>query len=100
MPAYVVVNVRVKNTERYPEYVAVAPQSILAHGGRYIARGGKVDVLEGEWRPQRLVILEFPNTDQARKWWESEMYAGPKSLRHQFADTEMVIVEGVDTPIG
>ena len=100
MPAYVVVNVRVKNPERYPEYIALAPQSILAHGGRYIARGGKVDVMEGDWVPSRLVILEFANAERAKEWWNSEMYAAPKALRQQLADTELVIVEGLEVPIG
>lgn len=100
MPAYVVVNVRVKDPVRYPEYISVAPQSILAHGGRYIARGGRVDVLEGEWRPERLVILGFPSAEQARKWWNSEMYAEPKALRQRLADTELVVVDGLDVPLG
>ena len=58
MPAYVVVNVRVKDPARYADYIKMAPASILAHGGRYIARGGKTEVLEGDWSPSRLVILE------------------------------------------
>ena len=100
MPAYVVVNVVVKDFEHYPEYIQVAPQSIIDHGGRYIARGGKNDVLEGDWKPQRLVILEFPSAEQAKKWWNSEAYAGPKALRQRMAYTEMVVLEGLDTPIG
>ena len=100
MPAYVVVNVRVKDRERYARYIEMAPPTILTHGGRYIARGGKVDVMEGEWRPERAVILEFPNAEQAKKWWNSPEYAAPKALRQATADTELVILEGLDVPIG
>jgi uncharacterized protein (DUF1330 family) len=99
MPAYVVVNVRVKDRVRYEDYKVMAPASIRAHGGRYIARGGRVDVMEGEWQPERLVLLEFPTLEKAKEWWGCDEYAGPKALRQATADTELVIVAGLDVPL-
>jgi uncharacterized protein (DUF1330 family) len=95
MPAYVVVDIEVTDAETYERYKALAPASIAQYGGRYVARGGKTDVLEGEWRPTRLVILEFPDAARARAWWESAEYAEGKRLRQQSARTRMVLVDGL-----
>lgn len=95
MPAYIVVEINVKDAEAYERYKQLAPPSILAYGGRYIVRGGKTETLEGAWNPGRFVILEFPNAYQARAWWESTEYAPAKALRQASANTEMILVEGV-----
>jgi uncharacterized protein (DUF1330 family) len=94
MAAYVVVNIEVLEPESYEEYKRLAPPSIRAYGGRYIARGGAVDVREGDWTPRRLVILEFPTVEQARAWWESPEYAPAKALRQRCARADLVITEG------
>ncbi len=65
------------------------------YGGRYLVRGGEVQILEGDWLPPRLVILEFDSVALARSWWESEHYAPAKALRQASADTRMILVEGV-----
>jgi uncharacterized protein (DUF1330 family) len=95
MTAYVVVDVEVHDHERYEEYKQLAPASIAKHGGKYVARGGKVEVLEGSWKPRRFVILEFPSLAQAKKWWDSPDYADAKRLRQQTASTNMVVIEGL-----
>jgi uncharacterized protein (DUF1330 family) len=95
MPAYVVVNVKVKDPARYEDYKQMAPASIAQYGGRYIARGGKVHVMEGDWRPERLVLLEFPTAERAREWWASREYADAKALRCATADADLVITEGL-----
>ena len=95
MPAFVIVDVDVVDAERYEHYKQLAPPSIAAYGGRYIARGGRVDVLEGQWLPKRCVVLEFPSAEQARRWWESPEYAEAKRLRQQTATTNMIVVEGL-----
>jgi len=95
MPAYVVVNLRVLDPVRYEEYKRQAPASIAAYGGRYLARGGAVSVLEGTWQPSRFVILEFPDAARARAWWDSKEYAAPKALRQATAQTDLFIVEGL-----
>ena len=95
MPAYVVVEVDIHDPERYSNYKDLAPPSIYQYGGRYIARGGKTECLEGEWSPPRFVILEFENADRARAWWSSPEYADAKKLRHATAKTRMLLVEGL-----
>ena len=95
MAAYVLVNVEVTDPARYPDYVKVAPDSIARFGGRYLARGGRSERLEGEWEPKRVVVLEFPTYEQARAWWDSEEYRAPKALRQATARTNMILVEGM-----
>ena len=95
MTAYVVVDIEIKDPVRYEEYKQLAPQSLAAFGGKYVARGGKTDVLEGARRPGRVVLLEFPNAKRAREWWDSEAYKPVKGIRQACARTEMFIVEGV-----
>lgn len=95
MSAYIVVQVDVQDAERYARYRELAPPSIAAYGGRYLARGGATETLEGSWAPARLVILEFPSAERARAWWHSEEYAEGKALRHASAHSEMVLIEGV-----
>ncbi len=95
MPAYVIVNVHVKDPELYKEYVAAAPPTIERHGGRYVARGGEVWVREGSWSPERLVVLEFPDAQAARRWYESPEYQEVLAIRQRAAEAELVITEGL-----
>ncbi len=95
MPAYVVVQVTVRDPVKFEEYKKLAPPTIAAHGGRYLARGGASETLEGAWQPARLVILEFPNPEQARRWWAPDQYAAAKKLRQSCSTTDMVLVEGL-----
>ena len=95
MPAYVVVNISVHEPEAYAQYRAMAPPTIAVYGGRYIARGGVTEVKEGDWRPERLVILEFPDVASAEAWWNSPEYAPAKALRQSCADAQLVITEGL-----
>ena len=95
MPAYVIANVNVQDAATFEEYRKQVPATIAKHGGRYLARGGRVERVEGSWNPTRLVVLEFPSMDQARRWYDSEEYRGPKALRMKCAMTEVVLVEGL-----
>ena len=94
MPAYVVVDITVNDPQTYERYKLLAPPAIAAFQGKYLVRGGRCETLEGEWDPPRLVILEFPNTDAAKAWWESEEYAAAKALRQASASTEMLLIDG------
>lgn len=94
MSAYVVVDVTVHDPARYDDYKGQAPASIAQYGGRYLARGGRTEVLEGEWTPGRLVILEFPTLERAKEWLASAEYAPARALRHATAHTNMVAIEG------
>ena len=95
MPAYVIAHIEVKDPVRYENYKKMSPISIEKFGGRFIARGGNVDVLEGTWKPKRLVLLEVPTADAARKWYASEDYAPAKALRQATSTGDLVVVEGV-----
>ena len=95
MPAYVIANIDVTDPERYKEYITMSPVSIAKFGGRFIARGGKTDVLEGTWQPKRLVLLEFPSAARAREWWESDDYAPAKELRQATSRGDLVVIDGI-----
>ncbi|MEW5939222.1 MAG: DUF1330 domain-containing protein [Chloroflexota bacterium] len=94
MSAYVIVDIEVTDPEGYKEYIKAAPATVTHFGGRYIARGGANETLEGEWQAKRLVILEFPSVQQAKAWLNSPEYAPARALRHKYAKTNMVVVEG------
>jgi uncharacterized protein (DUF1330 family) len=94
MPAYVVVHITVRGKAEYERYKGPAAAAVAAYGGRYLVRGGNVQVLEGSWLPPRFVILEFPTAEAARAWWASSEYAPAKALRQRVADTNMILVEG------
>ena len=94
MPAYVIVEVEINNPDEYEEYKKLTPAAIAAHGGRFVVRGAKTEALEGDWKPQRIVILEFASVEKAKQWWSSEEYAPAKAIRQRSAKTKMLVVEG------
>ncbi len=94
MPAYIIVEIEIHDPETYEEYKKLTPISLAAYGGKFIVRGGKTETLEGEWQPQRIVVLEFPTVERAKEWWASEEYAPAKNLRQRTAHTKMIVVEG------
>jgi uncharacterized protein (DUF1330 family) len=100
MAAYVIVETDITDPEGYERYKAAAPGAIAAAGGRYLARGGDLDVLEGDWRPPRLVVLEFEDLAAARHWYDSEGYRQARALREGAARMRMVAVQGVESPPG
>ena len=95
MPAYVIVETNISDQEQYERYRDAAPASIAAHGGRYLVRGGELAVFEGEWNPTRVVVLEFPDLETAKRWYASEEYGEARKLRDGAAALNMVAVEGV-----
>jgi len=95
MSAYIVVEIDIHDAPTYEHYQALVPPTIAAYGGRYLARGGAVETLEGDWTPARLVLLEFPSVERARAWWHAPEAAAIKALRQQSARTRMIIVAGV-----
>ena len=95
MTAYVIVDINVTDPIRYEEYKELAAPTVELYGGKYIARGGKTEALEGDWSPTRLVILQFDNMDQARNWVNSTEYSEARALRHQTAISNMVVIEGL-----
>jgi uncharacterized protein (DUF1330 family) len=95
MTAYVIVDIDVHDPVGYEEYKKLAPAAVELYGGKYIARGGKTETLEGDWSPSRLVILQFESSEQARKWLNSEEYREARGMRHRTAQSQMVVIEGV-----
>lgn len=95
MTAYVLVDVTVHDAVNYAEYKQLAPASVAQYGGKYIARGGRTETLEGDWTPNRLVILEFPSLEQAKAWVNSPEYAPARAMRHAYATSQMVVIEGI-----
>lgn len=93
---YVVVEIDIHDPVAYERYKELAPASIAAHGGRYLARGAPAETLEGGWAPPRFVILEFPSPAAGRAWWGSREYAPAKGIRHASANSKMVLVEGLE----
>jgi uncharacterized protein (DUF1330 family) len=95
MPAYVIADIEVIDPQGYEEYRQRVPATIAAFGGRYLARGGQTEVLEGPWSPKRLVILEFPSFERYRAWWTSPQYAPLRALRERTARSSLVVTEGL-----
>lgn len=95
MPAYVIAHIDVKDPTRYEDYKRMSPMSIEMYGGRFIARGGRTESLEGTWQPKRIVLIEFPSVERAREWWASEDYAPAKALRQATSTGDLVLVEGL-----
>ena len=96
MSAYVVVQIQVQDAVAYEEYRLAAPPTIALYDGKYIVRGGKVETLEGDWLPQRFVILEFPTFERAKQWHASPEYQAVAPLRHRNASSQMIVVEGLE----
>ena len=97
MSAFLIFNVvAVRDAEKFATYREHVPATIEAHGGRYLVRGGDFEVLEGSWAPTRLMIVEFPNVEQAKRWYDSEEYRPLKDLRMSAGDVEAVLVQGLD----
>jgi len=95
VPAYVIGDVReVRDPDALAEYRRRNTDAVARHGGRFVVRGGELEVLEGEWPTTRMVVIEFPDLAAARGWYESDEYAPLKALRRQASDTNLVIVEG------
>ncbi len=95
MAVYVMVDIEVLDEHRYAQYRQQAPATIAAHGGRYLARGGATEVLEGSWSPKRCVLLEFPDMAHFRAWWTSPEYAPLRALRQQTTRSHLVVTQGL-----
>jgi uncharacterized protein (DUF1330 family) len=95
MPAYLIVETDITDPVQYEEYKAASPGAIAAHGGRFVVRGGETAVLEGDWSPKRLVVVEFDDLEAAKRFYESPEYQAAMKLREGAATLNMVAVEGI-----
>jgi uncharacterized protein (DUF1330 family) len=95
MAAYLIVEIAVTDTEVYKEYQKLVGPTLEKYGGRFLVRGGNIETIEGDWRPQRVVIVEFTNVEQARKWYYSPEYTLAKAMRQKATNTRMLLVQGL-----
>ena len=93
--AYILANVQVTNPEQYEEYKKFSSAAMKAHGAEVCVRGGAVQVLEGDWTPDRVVLLKFPSVEAARAFNDSPEYALARNARQGAAVMRMVLIEGV-----
>jgi len=94
MAGYVVVELETSDHECMARYRELSGPSVERHGGRFLVRGGRFELLEGDWNPERLVVIEFPSVEQAREWYESEDYREARDVRAGAARLQMLLVEG------
>jgi uncharacterized protein (DUF1330 family) len=96
MTAYVITDIQVTDPERYEDYKVLSSSSAALYGGKFLVRGGAHETLEGDWQPNRVVILEFPSADHARQWWSSPEYEEAKAIRREAAESQIIMVEGAE----
>ena len=95
MAAYIIADVTVTDPAAMEEYRKRVPATLARYGGRFVVRGGAHQYVEGDWKPTRLVVLEFPTMEQAKRWYDSEEYREPKAMRLRAGRTNLVMVDGV-----
>ena len=98
MAAYLIADIEVRDQAAYDEYRTRVPASLVPYDGKFIVRGGATEILEGDWEPGRIVVIEFPTAERAKAWWNSVEYRDVKDIRQRSASTRMVLVEGPNTP--
>ena len=94
MPAYLIADINVKNPETYAEYRRQVPATVERHGGRFLVRGGANEVLEGDWHPSRVIVIEFPDMAAAKAWYSSQEYGPLITLRQKAATGPVILVDG------
>ena len=95
MPAYLLVDCEITDAARYENYKKLAPAAIAKYGGRYLVRGGATTQLEGHWRPNRVVVLEFPDVETAKRFYDSPEYRAARDLRAGAAKMNIILVDGL-----
>ncbi len=96
MAAYIITQVNVHDQATFDEYRAKAGPVLAKFGGEFLVRGGRMEVLEGDWPYPRGVIIKFPDRKTAKRWHESAEYGAIKTLRHASAKANMIVVDGID----
>jgi len=95
VPAYVISDVEFLDAELVARYRTLALETIAKYGGRYLARGGPIEPIEGDWTPQNIVIVEFPSMRRAREWYRSPDYAEALELSRQALKRRLIFVQGI-----
>ncbi len=96
MAAYILVDTQIENPEAYEEYKALARPIAESYGGKYLTRGGAMEIIDNDlWSPTRIVLIEFPDIEKARSFMNSEAYAPVRPLRENNAKCTLVLLEGL-----
>ena len=95
MAAFVIADVDVKDPDKFKEYSKLTPTILKTYGGRYLVRGGNVEVVEGTWTPNRLVVMEFESIAQLKRWYNSPDYTDALKIRQESSESNVVVAEGV-----
>jgi len=99
-PAYLIVEMHIRDLEQYKQYMAEAPAAVKAAGGEYLVRGGRHETLEGDWNPHRVALLRFPSYEAAKAFYDGDYGRTVKPLRAGTTEYfNMVLVEGVPAPV-
>ena len=95
MAAYVIFDVEVIDPAERDDYAKLANESLVPFQSKTLLHGGTVEVLEGDWKPETLVMLEFESMEQAKQWYRSPAYSKAKDILRRVASTKVILVEGV-----
>jgi uncharacterized protein (DUF1330 family) len=95
MAAYVIVDLEIVDPAGFDKYRKRIVPIVENYGGKYIVVSDRVETLEGDWKPERIVVIEFPSMEQAKEWFNCEEYREPSEIRHRTAKTNMILVEGM-----
>ena len=95
MAAYVIIHDEIHDQALFAQFRERVAATIQASGGRYLVRGGAIEVMDGDWKPDRIVVVEFDSADRARDWFKSPEYVEIKEIRKKAATASVVVVEGV-----
>ena len=95
MAAYVIADTRILDRELVAQYRALSAAAVAKYGGTFLVRGGAIETVEGDWSPEYIAILEFPDMERARAWYESAEYAKALEVRAVALDRQLIFIEGV-----
>ena len=95
MAGYVIIHDVIHDQALFAQFRERVAATFEAHGGRYLVRGGAIEVMDGDWTPERIVVVEFDSVDQAKAWFNSPEYSEIKEIRQKAATASIVVVEGV-----
>jgi uncharacterized protein (DUF1330 family) len=95
MPAYLISTIEITDPAGYEEYRKLVGPALAKYGGKFLVRGGKIDYLEGQWQPKRVVVVEFESMEKARAFSDAPEYARAKAIRHRTSTSSVIVVEGL-----
>ena len=92
---YALIDVEVTDQAAFAEFRERAPSVVEAHGGKFLVRGGATEVVQGDWTPHRVIVIEFDSVERAKSWWNSPAHTELRAMADRCSRTTTTIVEGV-----